>query len=196
MIVLVSALSACDSDYTRLVKSELSKGTRQDSLLFDINFGTTREEYYGICYDLNRKKLITQGIGFSVLYVIQDSLHQLAPENINMYFYPSFDSTSIVKGMDIEFTYPGWTAERRELQSDSLRTIVIKLLEKWYKGNQFMMVKIDDKETPIKIDANRRIIVLLEDHRRVLVHVQDLLHPEYRHKGVDVNVDMERKTRG
>jgi hypothetical protein len=193
LIVFVAALISCDSDYTKLVKSELSKSERQDSLLFDIKFGTTREDYYGICFDLNKKRLVTQGIGFSVQYIIKDSLTQSPPRDITMYFYPSFDSLDSVKGMDMEFVYPGWSPGIRELQSDSLRAHVMKILYHWYKGNEFMNVKINDQETPVKIDANRRILVLLEDEHRVLVHIQDLLHPAYRHKGVSVNEDMERE---
>jgi hypothetical protein len=193
LIVFVAALVSCDSDYTKLVKSELSKSQREDSLLFNIKFGTTREDYYGICFDLNKKRLVTQGVGFSVQYIIKDSLTQVPPRDITMYFYPSFDSTDVVKGMDMEFVYPGWNSSIRELQSDSLRAHVMKILERWYKGNNFMNVKINERDTPVKIDANRRIMVLLEDEQRVLVHIQDLLHPEYRHKGVSINKDMERE---
>ena len=193
VLVFAAGLMSCDSDYTKLVKSELAKGVRQDSLLLGINFGTTREDYYGICFDLNRQKLVTQGIGFSVQYNIKDSTTQQPPRDITMYFYPTFDTLSVINGMDMEFVYPGWGPAIRELQSDSLRSHVMELLHDWYKGNDFMIVKIDEKDTPVKIDANRRIMVLLEDEQRVLVHIQDLLSEAYRHKGVSVNKEMERE---
>jgi len=185
-------LIGCDSDYTRMVKSELAKGVRQDSIFLGIKFGNTREEFYGRCFDLNEQKLVTQGVGFSVKYMIQDSVAP-SSRDIAMLFYPTFDTLQIIKGMDVEFLYPGWGPSRRELQSDSLSLRVQKILVDWYKGNDFVIVRIDEKDTPIKVDGNRRILMQLEDEQRVLVHIQDLLHPDYRHEGVYVNADMERK---
>lgn len=194
ILIIVAAMMSCESDYTKMVKAELAKGIRQDSLLLGISFGNTREEFYGKCFDLNRQKLVTQGVGFSVQYMIKDSLQQ-PPRNISMLFYPTFDTLDIIKGMDIEFRYPGWNPNIRELQSDSLENHVKKLLLKWYKGNDFVTAHFDKKDTPVKVDANRRIILFVEDEQRILVHVQDLLHPDYRHKSVAVNGDMERNSR-
>lgn len=185
---------ACDSDYTKMVKTELSKGERQDSLLLGVRFGNTREEFYGRCFDLNKQQIVTQGEGFSVQYIIKDSTRS-HPHNITLYFYPTFDSLNIIQGMDMEFFYPGWAMGSRELQSDSLRERVVSLLSEWYRGNDFKTIKINDERVPVKIDANRRIMVHIEDQQRVLVHVQDLLHPDYRHKAVAVNEALERKKR-
>jgi hypothetical protein len=188
-------LVGCQSDYTRTVKEELAKGVRQDSLLLGVKFGDDREDFYGRCYDLNRAKIIDQGVGFSAKYIINDSMTQTPPRDIALLFYPKFDSSNIINGLDMEFRYPGWNSGIRNTQSDSLMTHVQKILLKWYKGNDFVIAKIDGKDTPVKVDGNRRMMMKIEDEQRVLVHIRDLLHPMYRHKDVYVNEEMERKSK-
>jgi hypothetical protein len=189
------SMASCQSDYTSMVKKELAKGVRQDSLLLGVKFGDDRENFYGRCFDLNRAKIVTQGVGFSAQYMINDTMTQTPPREIAMLFYPKFDTANIINGLDIEFRYPGWNPGIRETQSDSLMAHVQKILLKWYKGNDFVMANINDKETPVKVDGNRRIMMKIEDEQRVLVHVHDLLHPMYRHKDVYVNEEMERKSK-
>lgn len=190
--IAVLLLASCESDYTRLVKRELSKEVREDSLLLGIKFGHTREEFYGRCFDLNKKRIVVQGVGFSVMYIIKDSLSAERSPDINMMFYPRFDSANIIKGMDIELFYPGWAAGSHELGSDTLRNRLVKIFRTWYKGNDFMNVTIDKEDVLVKVDVNRRIIIKLEDEKRVLVHIQDLVHPDYRHDGVSINESLER----
>jgi len=193
LTVVAVLVIGCDSKYTRTVREELSKDTRQDSLLFGVRFGQTREEFYGKCYDLNKQKLVSQGVGFSVRYVFIDSVTQNPPRSIDLLFYPKFDSLNYIKGMDMEFFYSGWNPAVRDMQSDSLGNHLKKILHNWYKGNDFMDVKIDGQQVPVKIDANRRITVKIEDTQRILVQVQDMVHPDYRHDGVSVNENLERK---
>ncbi|HZY82169.1 MAG TPA: hypothetical protein VFE50_21740 [Cyclobacteriaceae bacterium] len=180
---------SCESDYTKAVKSELAKGVRADSLLFDIKFGTTREEFYGTCFDLNKRHIVTQGIGFSVQYMIKDSITGKKPVDIQMLFYPGFDTLDIVNAMNIEFRYPGWMPGERELQSDSLQSHVRAILTKWYGGNPFITARIHEQDIPVKVDGNRRILLFMEDEQRVLARISDLSHPEYMHKALSHKKD-------
>jgi len=169
------------------VKAGLATGVRRDSTLFGIKLGSTREEFYGTCFDLNKQKLVTQGVGFSVQYDFVDSITQSKPTPVRLMFYPGFDTLNVINAMNVEFTYPGWSPGIRELQSDSLSRHVKRILKTWYGGNDFVSVEINKQEVPVKVDGNRRILVFTEDDRRVLVRMQDMSHPEYLPKGMTVH---------
>ncbi len=176
-------LSGCfQSDYTKLVKSELANGIRIDSLVFGINFGDTRNEYFGKCFDLNKQKLVTQGpYGGTVEYRFTDSLFHDQPTDMKMLFIPAFDKDDIIIEMNLEFSYPGWAPWNEQYQSDKLKERVLKMLSYNYKGNAFVTVTINGNEYPIKLDGNRRMIVYIKDEQNVVVKIQDILHPKYKH---------------
>ena len=174
-------LNSCvQSEYTKLVRSELAKGVRYDSILLGIRFGDTQKEFREKCFALNRKHLTTEGVGYAVRYIITYSLFHKAPTNIQLLFSPSFDEKEILFDMDLRFSYSGWAPWNRSYQSDSLEIKVIKMLEGWYKGNRFVTAHVGDKEIPVKVDGNRRILVLEEKPQMVIVKVQDILHPKYK----------------
>lgn len=183
LILFGLGLSGCiQSDYTKLVKAELDKGIRVDSLLLGINFGDTRDEFYGKCFDLNKQQLITQGPGgATVQYLFKDSLVHEAPIDLRLLFIPVFDQSDILIEMNLEFSYLAWAPWNEPYQSDKLKEKVLKLLQLWYKGNEFITVEIDDNNVPIKLDGNRRMLVYLKDTQNVVVKIQDILHPKYRH---------------
>ena len=175
--------SGCfQSDYTKLVKSELARGIRVDSILLGINLGDTQDEFFGKCFDLNKNQLITQGpSGLSVQYRFADSLVHNTPTPIRMLFSPSFDDKKMIASMELEFTYAAWAPWNQHLQSDSLKIKVMDLLMLWYGGNEFVTAKVNEKEIPVKLDCNRRLLVHIKDTQSVVVSVQDILHPKFMH---------------
>lgn len=177
------ALSGCfQSDYTKLVKSELAKGIRMDSVVFGINLGDTRDEFYGKCFDLNKQRLVTAGPnGATVQYLFADSLFHEKPTSMRMLFIPAFDKNDVIMEMNLEFSYPAWAPWNEQYHSDKLKANVLKLLMHWYKGNEFLTVNINGNDTPIKLDSNRRMLVYIKDEQNVVVKIQDILHPTYRH---------------
>lgn len=189
-LFLVMLLDACvQSDYTKLVKSELAKGIRQDSILLGIRFGDTRNEFFGKCFDLNKQHLVSQGPrGIAVQYLYTDSLVHEQPIQIKLLFSPSFDQNDTLSDMDLEFSYQAWAPWNRELQSDSMKIKVMRLLMLWYKGNEFISIKMDTAKIPIKLDGNRRLMIYTVDTQSVIVRVQDILHPKFRH-----SISSERK---
>lgn len=182
-VLVIFMIGGCyQSDYTKLVKEELAKGVRQDSILLGLSFGNTRNEFYGRCFDLNKKQLVSQGPdNASVQYVWKDSLVHDEPTDMRLLFYPGFDEQDKISNMDMEFSYLGWAPWNTKLQSDSLEIKVRQLLLMWYKGNDFVMANSDDVEFPVKVDGNRRIIILIKDAQTVRVLVQDILHPKFMH---------------
>lgn len=192
LFILAVLVSGClQSDYTKLVKSELAKGIREDSLLLGIRLGNTREEFYGKCFDLNKKHLASQGEGLSIQYLFTDSLFHKKPNLIRLLFVPSFDDKESLTNMDLKFSYPGWSPWHRHLQSDSLETKIVKLLMHWYGGNEFLSVKIDSTQVPVKLDGNRRILVYIHDAQNVVVRVQDILHPKFQHSISKGNTELK-----
>ena len=110
VIMLSVVLSGCfQSDYTKLVKSELAKGVRQDSLLFGIRFGDSQNDFYGKCFDLNKQRLVTQGPGNnSVQYIFTDSLVHDQPTEMRLLFFPNYDESQKIVEMNMELSYPAW----------------------------------------------------------------------------------------
>jgi hypothetical protein len=185
LFLIAILFSGCfQSDYTKLVKSELAKGIRKDSILLGINFGDTRQDFFGRCFDLNSQHLVTQGpSGLKVQYLFSDSLISKQPNNVRLLFSPFFDTKEKIAEMDLEFAYLGWAPWNRHLQSDSLKVKVMKLLMNWYRGNEFITAKVDGGEIPVKLDGNRRILIHIKDTESVTVRVQDILHPKFKHSG-------------
>lgn len=182
VICSTACLGCFQSDYTRLVKSELSKGERKDSVLLGISLGETRNVFYGKCFDLNKLKLITPGDGGTfVKYMFTDSLFHDKPTEVRLLFYPTFDQKDVIAEVKMDFSYLGWAPWNRQLQSDSLQEKVIKILMHWYGGNDFVKAHVDGAEMPVKVDGNRRMIVGVKDSQSVEVKVQDLLHPYFMH---------------
>jgi hypothetical protein len=182
LVIVIFLFASCESEYTRLVKRELEKEQRLDSVLFDINFGDPRPRFYQRCLELNRQQLVTQGpSNSSVQYVFQDSLFHSKPTPVRILFYPDFDDEDKLTAMNIEFSYMAWAPWNRELQSDYLEPKVIEMIEAWYKGNEFIETEVRGEKLKVKVDANRRILIYIKDTQTVVVKVQDLLHPQFKH---------------
>ncbi|HLZ16410.1 MAG TPA: hypothetical protein VKQ08_05195, partial [Cyclobacteriaceae bacterium] len=62
-----------------MVKSELAKGVRHDSVLLGINFGDSLKTFRDKCAELNRKHLTMEGPGAHVQYLILDSILHKKP---------------------------------------------------------------------------------------------------------------------
>jgi hypothetical protein len=174
--------SCIQSEYTKVVKEELARGVRMDSLVFGINFGDSRDEFYGKCFDLNKKELVTQGPkGATVQHLFTDSLLHNTPTPMRLLFIPAFDEKDKIIEMNLEFSYVAWAPWNENLQSNFLKDKVLELITLWYKGNSFISVEIKGQQTPVKLDGNRRMIVYIKDEQNVVVKIHDILHPKYRH---------------
>jgi hypothetical protein len=173
--------SAClQSDYTKMVKTEMAKGIRYDSVLLGINFGDSNHDFSGRCFDLNKEGLITQGIGVSVRYVLSDSVDSKLKAPLEIDFYPTFDEKSRIAEMRLKFAYIGWTGWNKALHADSLQRDVMSLMKRWYGGNEFVYAELDTVNVPVKVDGNRRIIISKLDAVQVEAQIQDLMNPMFK----------------
>ena len=161
------------SEYSRLVKNELAKGKRVDSLFMGIYLGMNSKAFYSHCWDLNKKGLFTNGSNnTSVLYKINKGLKH----SVSMNFYPDFYEDKIFV-MRTSFEYDGWAPWNKSLYADSLLPDILQLYKKWYpSGNDFIKIKDQDRGVIyVKVDGNRRIIMGSFDDKLVKVDYTDLL---------------------
>jgi hypothetical protein len=180
LFIVVMITSCTDSSfrqYETLMKNELASGKRTDSLFFGIYFGMTSKQFFGHCWELNRKGIFTDGVNnMYVLYKLKNNELQY-PASMN--FYPDFFQNKIYK-MRVNFQYDSWAPWNKQLYADSLLPDVLKLYKSWYtRGNPF--IKINDKEKGalyVKVDGNRRITIGRYNDMLVKVDYTDLLIEE------------------
>lgn len=172
MIFLVIMMSSCQSDYTKLVKRELASGKQNDSLFYRLKFGQTRSYFFKNCWELNKKKLLSQGPnnGYVQAFLYpQDTTDRI--HDIRMLFYPRFDPNDKIMAMDVIFSYVAWAPWNKDLHADKLLPRVQDTLMKWFPGNKFMHVK---DSILVKVDGNRQIQLTEGSDRDVSVLIEDL----------------------
>ena len=174
---LFGFLISCKSDYDRLVRNELSSGVRNDSLIFDIYMGDTRKEFYAKCWELNSKKIISQGTGNqSVKYIEpEDSLGDKSLRK-EMLFYATFDEKNIIRGMEMVYNFTAWAPWNKTRHSDTLLEELKKEFEKDFGGNEFIQVDLHDinYKAYVKVDGNRQIVMYPLSSKDVKVKIEDL----------------------
>ena len=180
-LLVLTPFLACEieSEYSKLLKKELKSGKSFNDLVLGLKIGQTKDDFYEICADLNKKKLITSGArNLYPEYILypKDSVEN--GKKIRMSFLGIFDNDRIMKGMDIRFNYYSWIAWREEYNSDNLINEIKDTLQLWYPGNNFIEIdlKLDSKNNLayVKIDGNRQITMYKIDGRDVAVIIEDV----------------------
>lgn len=175
---VVLPLSCSQSEYSRLVKNEMSKDIMNDSLLFGMKFGQSRQTFFDICWQLNNKGLIKQGPENKfVQYQLPIPENDSTAKKVMMYFYGIFNEEKIMTGMDLKFGYNSWSLWNKSYQADTLLPQVKDSLLKWFPGNDFISVplKKNGEAVLVKIDGNRRILIEpLENNKDVNARIDDL----------------------
>ena len=173
LILFSLIIISCQTNpYFELERNELASGERYDSLFIGVKFGMTSKEFYAHCWDLNRKKLITQGPSNNSVryYLPTESIGQ----KIEMLFYPVFDN-DIVYEVNTTFSYTGWAPWNKETSSDYLINEVIEILSEWY-NSKFYEIKNPKNNSILytTINGNRRIVITKVSEREVRARYTDL----------------------
>ena len=180
-LLVLTPFLACEieSEYSKLLKKELKSGKSFNDLVLGLKIGQTKDDFFEICADLNKKKLITSGArNLYPEYILypKDSVEN--GKKIRMSFMGIFDNDRIMKGMDIRFNYYSWIAWREEYNSANLINEIKDTLQLWYPGNNFIEIdlKLDSKNNLayVKIDGNRQITMYKIDGRDVAVIIEDV----------------------
>lgn len=172
ILIFITIISCQTNPYLELEKKELSSGVRYDSLFLGVKFGMTSKEFYAHCWDLNRKKLITQGPSNNSVryYLPTESIGQ----KIEMLFYPVFDN-DIVYEVNTTFSYTGWAPWNKETSSDYLIDEVREILSEWY-DSKFYEIKNPKTNSTLytTVSGNRRIVITKVSEREVRARYTDL----------------------
>jgi len=116
-LLLAALFSACESEYSRTVKSELKTGIIHEDLILGMKTGQTQKEFYSHCWELNKQKIISHGPGnqFAKHTMLLDSTAQ-DPKKVDMLFYGIFDEAKVMHGMHMIFSYLQWSPWAKEYQ--------------------------------------------------------------------------------
>ena len=156
--------------YKRLVKNELAKGTRYDTLFLGIYLGMKDKDFYSHCWQLNKNGIIRQGSGNTTVYYKMTDLKE--PVEVN--FYPSFYHGKIWQ-VPVKFNYESWAPWNKALVSDTLEMDILGKFKEWY-GDGFHQVLNKRKEVAFyKVDGNRLISIYKEGDMDVWAIFTDLL---------------------
>lgn len=156
--------------YERQLKRGLASGIRHDSLFMGLSFGMTEDEFFDVCWELNRNNLVKQGMdNRSVEYEIKDELKYPAVMN----FYPVFEDGKIEQ-MKVRFIYDGWSPWNKDQSAANMALDVKQWYEKIY-GKGFITIEHPLRgEAYTKIDGNRRITIYIESDQFVWAIFTDM----------------------
>jgi len=169
-------LSGCESEYSQLVKGELKTGELHTNLLFNLEMGDTKKEFFSKCWDLNKEKKISQGSGgkYAKYLMIPDSMDNEL-DKVDVLFYGIFDEENIMHGMEMKMSFFSWSPWNEDFHADRLMEYIETRYMRELSGNPF--IEIDIKEgtvAKVKIDGNRQIRMFPLNDKDIMVMIEDL----------------------
>jgi hypothetical protein len=172
-LALWSLFFACQpkTEFDKVKERELKSGKVVEELFLDLSFGMGRKDFFGTCWEWNKKGVLTNGAHYlMVLYKPEVP----SGKEVNMHFYPSFEDNKLYF-MPMEFSYPAWFPGNEEYTVEKLMEDVMGLLENWY-GEGFFEVTNKNKtvRAMVRVDGNRLIRVFKKDITNVRVEILDL----------------------
>ena len=180
-LILVLILNNCDqSEYKKLVRNELKKNVKNDSLFLNLKFGERNEDYLDKIWELNKKGIISQADGEygTLRYDLKLNKSKNNIGDINMDFFPRFNNKKRLDKLTIKFSHEAWAPWNKELFSNKLIVKVMDTIIKWYKGNDFLEAynDINNKKSSIfyKVDGNRQFKVYFVEDHEVIAEVEKL----------------------
>jgi len=179
LALFIICLTGCnESEYAKLVKTELAKNNINETLIFDFQLGESKKEFHDKCWSLNNKGIIMQGPKNDfVQYELPIQENDTTTQPITLLFYGIFDEKKTMTGMDMQFFYQGWSLWNKSLQAEQLVPVVKDSLKSWFPGNDFITVntKKSGEIIHVKVDGTRRILIEpLKGNREVDVRIDDL----------------------
>ena len=164
------------SEYTKVLKRELENKNEFNDLIFDMKIGQSRQDYFDICYKLNKKKLIVSGErSLNPELVLKPKNDLVKGSNIKMSFNGIFNEKKIMRGMEMRFYFTGWSSWNKDLSSDNLLIQLKDTLREWFPGNDFFKVNFENNlSAEVKIDGNRRILAYKVNSKDVAVRIEDM----------------------
>ena len=169
--------NSCKSEYENIIDREMRRGIVDDSLIFGMEMGLTRKEFFDICWKLNKEKLIDQGSGNGMAYH-KDPYDSLQPNKAikELQFYGIFDKNDTMRGMSMIYNFSAWGSFEKKYNSKSMMDTLINFYTKTRKGNPFieMDLGLDKYKALVKVDGQRQILIYPKNDKDVIVKIEDL----------------------
>ena len=177
-IIIVILIFGCQrkSEYSIILTRELEKKNQFNDLIFDMKIGQSRQDYFDICYQLNKQKKIISGErSLNPELILKSKNGSVKGSNIKMSFNGIFNEKKIMRGFEMRLYFTGWSNSNKDLSSDTLLTQFKDSLKVWFPGNDFFKVNFENNlSAEVKIDGNRRILAYKVNSKDVAVRIEDM----------------------
>ncbi|MCG8308902.1 MAG: hypothetical protein MI975_16020 [Cytophagales bacterium] len=175
--IVVAAISlSCSShvSYEEILREELSKEVREDSLFYGLYFNMTTPAFLDHCTLMNQRKIFYQnGFSSEVIIRFEDQLKFPA----SFVFHPNLEK-HLIQVLRGRFRYEGRNPFSKERGAEVLIKDLVKQFEEWYGGRKFIEIWPEEKWKPaiyVKVDSNRKITLEQDvDTGEVYVVYEDL----------------------
>lgn len=177
LLISISVLISCKSDYDKLVQSEIKKDVKHTDLILDMKMGQNKDYFFKHCWNLNKAQIVSQGPGnkYAKYYMLPDSSLMEEGKKIRVLFYGMFDENDVMNGMEMKMEYNAWSPWNKSYSSDSLLEEMKSKYIREYKGNDYYVVNVnDDLDAFAKIDGNRQVLLYKLTEKEIMVKIQDL----------------------
>lgn len=162
VLIVVIFFSSCvqKKNYEEVVKDELARGIRYDSIVYGVRLGMTYDEFFSYCFDKNIEGVFKpNNSGTSVKTVIEEGYNS----PVVLEFYPqSNQNNGVITIYNATLKYKEFSHYNKNYSIENLLNETIRAFEKGYKGNDFFTIPHENKLLKynyIKIDGNRKITV-------------------------------------
>ncbi len=164
------------SEYSTILTRELEKKNEFNDLIFDMKIGQSRQDYFDICYQLNKQKKIISGErSLNPELILKSKNGSTKGSNIKMSFNGIFNEKKTMRGFEMRFYFTGWSNWNKDLSSENLLFQLKDTLRKWFPGNDFFKVNFENNlSAEVKIDGNRRILAYKVNSKDVAVRIEDM----------------------
>jgi hypothetical protein len=178
LIFLLTVNLSCSSEYDSLVKNELKKNQKVDSLFFNLRLGETKDIYHAKSWDLNNSKKVVQGRSyFYMKKVFTDPKRKDKSNDFALEFTGKFNADKKLNLLDAKFYHLLWAPWNETYQAPKLLPRILDSLELWFPGNSFLEIETSNDSIPkihVKIDGDRRFRVFIENSQDIAVKIDDL----------------------
>ena len=177
-IIILILIVGCQkkSEYSTILTRELEKKNEFNDLIFDMKIGQSRQDYFDICYQLNKQKKIISGErSLNPELILKSKKGSTKGSNIKMSFNGIFNEKKTMRGFEMRFYFTGWSNWNKDLSSENLLFQLKDTLRKWFPGNDFFKVNFENNlSAEVKIDGNRRILAYKVNSKDVAVRIEDM----------------------
>tara|TARA_Y100000589_G_scaffold41755_1_gene35054 strand:+ start:42 stop:635 length:594 start_codon:yes stop_codon:yes gene_type:complete len=177
-IIILILIIGCQkkSEYSTILTRELEKKNEFNDLIFDMKIGQSRQDYFDICYQLNKQKKIISGErSLNPELILKSKNGSTKGSNIKMSFNGIFNEKKTMRGFEMRFYFTGWSNWNKDLSSENLLFQLKDTLRKWFPGNDFFKVNFENNlSAEVKIDGNRRILAYKVNSKDVAVRIEDM----------------------